>query len=647
MTRKFDFIDRLFLRMSYTFKLKLALFLGFFPCVIIIILAYFLQFKPIADIQYQLDGATFLLDTTQTVSQILDFYQSRKDDLTEKNEIDVQLQKLKKEHEKWAGLYQYESFSARIELLEMFWREMNVKDNTMSRLDALKGCLESYCDLIEDLGILSRLVLNQDVSTGFLVTSLCDGLPEALHYITQNLNSEKPIDKHFAIINEILFSNLNTAIETNEIYQQAPGYGRSQEAIKRYRKATTKLAATHQPEDSMVAADMNLKLIISLTEQLQKALSDQTITLGWFHFWTINWIILGGGLVFAIYFMRITRKPLEYLKEATVKMSEGNLSVRVPITTKDEVAEMTVAFNEVAQFFESILFETVKIIHGLTHSAGDIIENAKHMDQNINSLETNLRDISAFSENFTQGMQEFEEDLKQFSQTAGLADNFAVTTTKNLHNMEGVMEQMILASTSIVGTLSNLQEQVNKIKNLISSIVNIADQSNLLSVNTAIRANKSGTEGRGFVIIADRIREMADKIAFAALDIEKVVNEIVTAVQKNVAEVNKFSDQINLKVGETRVISDQLNSLIKETHSQLNSFGVIQEGISVQTNEFSNINASLNRLHAGAELTSYSARRLLTDIEFLYDSCKGLSELTKKFQFTLPLDEKEHSDLSS
>lgn len=337
-----------------------------------------------------------------------------------------------------------------------------------------------------------------------------------------------------------------------------------------------------------------------------------------------------------IYFMRITRRPLEYLKDASEKMANGNLSVRVPITTQDEVAEMTEAFNQVAQFFESILFETVKIIHRLTHASGNIIDNAQQMDKNINSLETNLRNISSFSDRFTTGMQEFEENLKSFSETAGLADNFAVTTTRNLHNMESVMEQMILASRNIVGTLSNLQDQVDKINSLILTIVNIADQSNLLSVNTAIRANKSGTQGRGFVIIADRIREMADKIAFAALDIEKVVNEIVMAVKKNVSEVNKFSDQINVKVGETRQISDQLNNLIKETQVQLNSFGVIQEGVAVQANEFSDINASLGRLYSGAELTSYSARRLLTDIEFLYDSCKGLSEHTKKFQFTLP-----------
>lgn len=634
MMHKLNLIDRLFLKLSYTFKLKLALGLGFFPCVIILILAYFLQFKPIADIQYQQDGAAFLLKTTKTVSQILEYYRTKRGDESEKIDIDISLDSLKKEYHKWSGLYLYESFSAKMDLLEIFWKEMNIKDSTMSPLSSLKGCLEAYSGIAEDLGVLSSLVLSQDISTGFLITALCDGLPEALHYISNNLGSDKPIDKYFSVTSEVLLSNLNTAIETNSIYRISPGYDRSEEAIKDYRKATTKLRETHTTDETLHSADMTLKLIASLTEQLQEALSDQTITLGWFHFWTINWIIFGGGLVFAIYFMRITRKPLEYLKEASLKMSNGNLAIRVPITTRDEVAEMTVSFNKVAEFFESILYETVQIIHRLTRSAGSIIENAKQMDHSINSLEDTLREISTFSERFAIGMQEFEQDLKRFSQTAGLADTFAVTTTKNLQNMEVVMEQMITASSTIVDTLSKLQLQVDRIKDLISSIVNIADQSNLLSVNTAIRANKSGTQGRGFVIIADRIREMADKIAFAALDIEKVVNEIVMSVQKNVSEVNKFSDQINHKVDETRQISDQLNHMIKETHTQLNSFGIIQEGVSSQTNEFSNINVSLGRLYSGAELTSYSARRLLTDIEFLYDSCKGLSELTKKFQFT-------------
>lgn len=638
MTHKLNFIDRLFLKLSYTFKLKLALSLGFFPCVIILVLAYFLQFKPIADIQYQNDGASFLLESTKTMEKILSYYQHGLKDEGVKIEVEMALDKLKNESHKWSGLYLYESFSSKIDLLDMFWKEMNLKNNLLTPLDALKGCFEAYTRMIEDLGIISTLVLNQDISTGFLVTALCDGLPESLYHISQNIGSDKTLDNHFSVINEVLLSNLNTAIDTNPIYQEAPGFARSEEAIKEYRKSIVNLSKAPNTANSLSTMEDTLNLIVSLTEQLKEALHDQTITLGWFHFWTINWIIFGGGLVIVIYVMRITRRPLEYLKQASFEMSNGDLSVRVPITTSDEVAEMTGAFNEVAHFFESILFETVQTIHRLTHSAGHIIQSAEQMDLNINSLENSLRDVSSFSEKFATGMQEFESDLKQFGETAGLADTFATTTTRNLQNMETVMGQMILASRNIVETLSNLQEQVDKINNLISTIVNIADQSNLLSINTAIRANKSGSEGRGFVIIADRIREMADKIAFAALDIEKVVNEIVMAVQKNVSEVNKFSDQINLKVAETRQISDQLNILIKDTYNQLSSFGIIQEGVSMQTNEFANINGSLSRLYSGAELTSYSARRLLTDIEFLYDSCKSLNDLTKKFAFSKQIE---------
>src|SRR5689334_21106748 len=104
------------------------------------------------------------------------------------------------------------------------------------------------------------------------------------------------------------------------------------------------------------------------------------------------------------------------------------------------------------------------------------------------------------------------------------------------------MHNILTSSSSIVSTLSTLQAEEWSIYQVITTIVKIADQSNLLSLNTAIRASKSGIQGIGFTVIAERIREMADQIALATLDIEKKVQEIIKAILEASEKVNLFSE---------------------------------------------------------------------------------------------------------
>jgi methyl-accepting chemotaxis protein len=195
--------------------------------------------------------------------------------------------------------------------------------------------------------------------------------------------------------------------------------------------------------------------------------------------------------------------------------------------------------------------------------------------------------------------------------------------------MEDIMHQMAKASMSIVRTLSDLQDKVGKINNVINTIVRIADQINLLSLNTAIRSGKPGTQHLGFSIVADKISELADQTALATLDMEALVEQIIEKVSNSVLVVDKFSDQIRNQVFEAAEIGDQLKKLIANAQTQFEGFETVNMGMQNQTKRAAQIHESITRLTSSAQNTTQSVRNLYLEIEYLHHSVNNLQSKTQ------------------
>src|SRR3990172_5250125 len=128
-------------------------------------------------------------------------------------------------------------------------------------------------------------------------------------------------------------------------------------------------------------------------------------------------------------------------------------------------------------------------------------------------------------------------------QTAALANSGQAGLTR----MEKIMPQVMEAARSINGKLAVLNEKAANINQVVTTITKVADQTNLLSLNAAIEAEKAGEYGRGFAVVATEIRRLADQTAVATLDIEQMVKEMQSAVSAGVMSVEKFSKKVEKK----------------------------------------------------------------------------------------------------
>jgi methyl-accepting chemotaxis protein WspA len=195
--------------------------------------------------------------------------------------------------------------------------------------------------------------------------------------------------------------------------------------------------------------------------------------------------------------------------------------------------------------------------------------------------------------------------------------SLAVSGQAGLSQMEETMGQVMEAAGSINAKLAVLNEKAGNINQVVTTIAKVADQTNLLSLNAAIEAEKAGEYGRGFAAVAAEIRRLADQTAVATYDIEQMVKEIQSAVSAGVMGMDKFSEQVRRGMHDVQEVGGQLSQIIQQVQALVPRIETVNEGMQAQATGAGQISEALLQLTEAAQQT----------VESLSQSTMAIDEL--------------------
>lgn len=330
------------------------------------------------------------------------------------------------------------------------------------------------------------------------------------------------------------------------------------------------------------------------------------------------------GLSLGLYVMRQISKPLNNLVEAAKRLEEGDLSSRVQIANDNEVRQVGIAFNQMAEAFQEIIGRLQRTSSQLTTSTTEIASAARQQESSIVEQERTTRQIASTAHSISSTSKKFAKTLNDVSTNAEQTSSLAASGKQGLNQMEIIMQQMVDASQTIASKLAILNEKASNITSVVTTISKVADQTNLLSLNAAIEAEKAGEHGRTFSVIAREIRRLADQTANATLDIEKMVTEIVASVSAGVMSVDKFSEEINSGVSQVAIVGGQLTKIIEQVQQQTLSFEKANQGMQAQSVEAEQINEAINQLSVSAKQASDSVRQFHLAIDQLNQAAQDM-----------------------
>jgi len=333
-----------------------------------------------------------------------------------------------------------------------------------------------------------------------------------------------------------------------------------------------------------------------------------------------------------IFLRRLIFRPLLQASTIAHRLSQLDLLVTVKKGRLDEIGRMFYALDDMILSLRQVITQVQKSGIQVTSSSTELAATAKQQEV---TLKTQMEAI----ENAVQAVQEISdiaaqlvETMRQVGEMSDETAQFANSGQTDLSRMQEAMAHMENASTSISGRLETINEKAENITTVVTTINKVADQTNLLSLNASIEAEKAGEYGRGFTVVAREIRRLADQTAVATLDIAQMVKEMQTAVSSGVMEMDKFMAEVRQSAEDVERISNQLSRIIQQVQTLSPRFEEVTVAMREQSNHANEITEGMLQLNEEMQQTTESLRESFLAIEQLNETARDLQTGVSRFR---------------
>ncbi|HBE20606.1 MAG TPA: methyl-accepting chemotaxis protein [Cyanobacteria bacterium UBA11149] len=436
---------------------------------------------------------------------------------------------------------------------------------------------------------------------------------------------KKFLEINQAFEKELDFNNPDRNLET---------LGKAREAYSKLEKQSEDIRPVFQ-----AATDALLRVLEfneALTTKTIEQSRDDVSNVG---FWAFVAIAIGPGtaITLGIFFSNTIVRPLGAkiagVVETAQKISAGDLTSEIyPSDQKDEIATLQNAFYTMNQDLNALIQRIQKSGIQIAQSANQIAASGKELEATVAEQLVSTNQVTNTSQQIAATSRDLVKTMEQVSvmseQTAIAASN----GQEGLTQIELVMRQLVEAAQLISAKLYIMNEKAHTIGRVVTSIAIVADQTNLLSLNAALEAEKAGEYGKGFSVVAREIRRLADQTAVSTLEIEQMIKEMQAAVTIGVREMDKFNESVVNSVAEVERIGEEISAVIARVQGLIPRFEQANYRVEEQSEGASQISNAMEQLSLTAQQTADSLAETSHALERLNQAAQELESEISRFK---------------
>ncbi|MDX1776079.1 MAG: methyl-accepting chemotaxis protein, partial [Desulfobulbales bacterium] len=334
--------------------------------------------------------------------------------------------------------------------------------------------------------------------------------------------------------------------------------------------------------------------------------------------------------------------PLKKIANAMKQVIKGDLTQQLEYGRHDEFGLLIKGFNQMVTYLRDLVAQIQSSGIQVTSSITELAATNKQQEVTANEHAATTSEIAAST---TEIAATSSHLLSTMNKVNSLTRNAAFAAEEGHEGLKGIDDTMVKmedATGSIVTKLQILNDKASNIANVVKTINKVADQTNLLSLNAAIEAEKAGEYGSGFAVVATEIRRLADQTAVATFDIAQMVKEVQSAISAAVMGIDKFAEDAHSSVKDVRVISEQLSGVIEQVEVLKPQVESLTEGIDAQSQGAKQISDAIGQLNEAAQQTAESVSQTSASIAQLHQAALGLQDSASRFKV-----EKEFEDAAA
>lgn len=245
-------------------------------------------------------------------------------------------------------------------------------------------------------------------------------------------------------------------------------------------------------------------------------------------------------------------RPINGAIESIKKVTQGDLTIRLKVQSRDEIGDLSIKFNEFIDNLQSIIKQISQNAVMMDDGSDQLLDISTNIYDDIGKTSGMVYNISSSADEMRSSMSRvsstMEESSSSLSTVASMAEEMAATIseiTKSTEKAKDVSDKAVLGSRVAGENMAALSSAAEKIGKVVETITEISAQTNLLALNATIEAARAGAAGKGFSVVAGEIKALASQTAEATLTIKRQIEEVQSTTTLSVKEIDQISGVIN------------------------------------------------------------------------------------------------------
>ncbi|TCZ76322.1 HAMP domain-containing protein [Paenibacillus albiflavus] len=506
-----------------------------------------------------------------------------------------------------------------------------------------------------------ELILNPDIDSYYLIDSVVNNLPPIIDKIGQagTLAYTAVNDRNLSVADK---STMISLYETTDSYSSYANYS-LQISMKNNKLIEDKLGQEIQNMNDAIQnfqSTLNKAVINGIpaffnSETFKESLTLETVTsVDKFYqadistinqildesqhnaIWNRNMLLIAIVIVafvvmyLCLAFYRSVKDTIRSLESAANHLATGDLTARVHLNTKDELRTIGSSFNAMSESFTRMVQLNQDISKRLAVSSKELQVVSGELTDSGSMTASNMQQIADIaeiqkqtSEEVAASMEQMSLGVQQIAESAGIVSELSISAEQQVEHGKQTVDQAFVQMEALhnitdqMGHVMNeLNDQSKKVGDIVGFIADIANQTNMLSLNAAIEAARAGVHGKGFAVVAGEVKKLAEQTKQSSSHIQ----ELITIMQRTVNKAVACMKENTSYVQQGQAMMHQVNEV----------FLTIATNTQVISDKLQEVSATTEQMSASTEEVNASMEQTVATSHNVFLSTKNVSEITDK-----------------